>query len=111
VSSSANFHSDLLASMALYREFLLVKRRVLDVVHVDSSVFFLLGQNTSVLPSKDVKRALADWHERVIRAELKPVEMPVGKNSGLGFLGRLNLEPTLDHLGRLAEVSVLIDLD
>lgn len=37
--------------------------------------------------------------------------MPVGKNSGLVFLGRLNLEPTLDHLGWLAEIRVFVNLN
>jgi hypothetical protein len=77
VASPANFNSNVLATVAFDRKLLLFEGRFLQVVHINGTVLILFSQNSCMLPSEDVEWAFAYRNERIIRSELKTVEVSV----------------------------------
>jgi hypothetical protein len=77
MASPANFNSNVLATVAFNRKLLLFEGRFLQVVYIDGTVLILFSQNSCMLPSEDVEWAFAYRNERIIRSELKTVEVSV----------------------------------
>jgi len=111
VSIDIDFHINVLAAVALDHELRLFEARTGQVVHIDSSLLFIVTEQLRVLPRKKVVRGLICWDCRVQRAELHSVELSIHEGGRVTFLGCLDGEAGVDEFMRLAEIAILVNFD
>jgi hypothetical protein len=87
------------------------KRLLIQVIDIHCSICLLFRELGSMLPGKQVARALVGGHFGVQRTELEAIKVTLTESGRIILSGSLFSESSMDGDGRLTIIFVLINLN